>query len=98
MWDFSHFKKLEQQEIIKFSDEVKRLTKPTKTQLNKNDFIKILAKTYGTFVLEKIKEILLESINYSVETKTNKWYSIFHFTYFYYLGSLEDWINRGKWS
>ena len=41
---FLTFQKLEKQEATKFEDEIIRLSKSTKTQLTKNDFIKTLAK------------------------------------------------------
>ena len=41
---FLTFQKLEKQEVTKFEDEIIRLSKPTKTQLNKNDFIKTPVK------------------------------------------------------
>lgn len=70
---FRTFQKLETQEVIQFKEEVQKIDQSKKKEFDKIDLMKSLSKDYGSYVLEKLKGIILEAFNYSVEAKNNKW-------------------------
>jgi len=70
---FRTFQKLETQEVIQFKEEVQKIDQSKKKEFDKIDLMKSLSKDYGSYVLEKLKGIILEAFNYSVEAKNSKW-------------------------
>ena len=71
---FRVFKDLEEVEITNFKEEVSKLDVLENQNLENSDLIKQFQSTYSTYVIRKLKNNLMESVNYSVEKKsTNIW-------------------------
>ena len=70
---FSVFKKLEDQNIERYQDELAKLKKKESSELDKHDLIVQMKEKYSSYAVKKTKEILLESIHYAVERKGEKW-------------------------
>lgn len=72
---FKVFKELEQKQIESYQDEVKKLTKSQELEVSKHVLVQEVEKTYSAYVVKKIKEIVFESIHYSIEEtkKGQRW-------------------------
>lgn len=68
---FVVFKDLEDQEIKKFKDEIKQISKKDEKNLNQCEAIKFFGQEYSNYALQKIKEELIESTNYSIKKRSN---------------------------
>jgi len=69
---FETFKKLELQEISKFSDEVKTISHGNKKIISKFNLIKDLKNTYSTYSLNILQNNLVEGLNYIIQYKRSE--------------------------
>jgi len=75
---FKVLRELEEIEIFQFKDEVTKLNKRENKKLNKTSLIKFYQNEYSQYALVKLKDELLESINYKLRKKQGqKWYKFF---------------------
>lgn len=81
---FKCFKELEDKQISNYTDEIKTFKKSQESELDKHTLVKEVEQKYSQYVVIKIKEILLESLHYSVEeiNENQKWYLLFLFIQF----------------
>lgn len=77
---FQTFKKLEEKSILQYKDEIKQLTLAESTKLSEYSLVKEVKKQYGKYVVDKVKETILESLNYSVQKMNNKW-KVYYFVF-----------------
>jgi len=70
---FTVFKKLEDQDVERYKDEIIKLKKDQNSELDKHELIIEMKKSYSSYAVKRAKEILLESIHYAVEKKGQKW-------------------------
>ena len=72
---FKVIQELEQKEISSFKDEVKRFSQKETKKLNGTSLIKYFEEEYSSYAITKLKDELIESINYKLSKKDKeKWY------------------------
>jgi len=77
---FKVLRELKEIEIFQFKDEVTKLNKRENKQLGKTSLIKFYQNDYSQYALVKMKDELLESMNYKLLKKQRqKWYKLFIF-------------------
>ena len=80
---FTIFRKLEVREIMPFKDEVQYIPKSESKRLDKSNLNKYPKGTYSNFVTRKMKDVMQESLNYTIEKKShNLWYEFFRLNLF----------------
>ena len=70
---FLIFKDLEQTEINKFNDEICRFSKKDNDSFIKASLIKKCVEEYSSYIVDKMKERLLNSIDYEVKKDGRNW-------------------------
>ena len=71
---FQVIKDLEQKEIWSFKDEIKRFSKKENKKLDKTSLIKYFIDQYSQYAISKLKDEIIESINYKIQKKDkSKW-------------------------
>jgi len=76
---FKTFTKLEENSILQYKNEIRPLTLAENSKLSEYALIQEAQKHYGKYVVEKLKETILESLNYNVKKYNSKWYIIENF-------------------
>jgi len=66
---FQVFQELENREILKFKDELIKISKTDNKNLEQSKIIKYYADEYSKYAVLKIKEELIHSVNYSITMK-----------------------------
>lgn len=70
----SIFQNLELQEYTKYKEEVEKISKDDQKALKKMDIIKHFEKDCSSYSMKKLKNSLLESVNYSAQKiQNNLW-------------------------
>jgi len=73
---FQVFKELEEKEIYKFKDEIQRYQKKENKKLEESELFKHFKGLYSEYALNKLKDQLIESVNYKLFKKEDGvWYS-----------------------
>jgi len=71
---FLVIKELEQREIAKYLNEIEKGNSQARKKEEKSDLIKYFKDIYGDYVLERLKDNLIDSTNYKVSNaRNNKW-------------------------
>jgi len=71
---FNVIKDLEQREILNFENEIEKSNKFNRKKEEKSDLIKYFKNDYGDYVIERLKDNLIQSTNYKItEIEENKW-------------------------
>ena len=70
---FHVFKLLEEIEIFKYQDEISKFNLLENKKAKQHELFQEAEKIYGAYVLEKLKEVFLDSTNYEVELKNKIW-------------------------
>jgi len=72
---FQIVKQLEKKEVAKMANEIEKSRKNERKKQEKMDIIKYFKEIYSEYVLEVLKDNLMESTNYSITPITsNTWY------------------------
>jgi len=77
---FQIFKDLEKEEITRFKEEISyKIGILENKKLDKSDLVKYFQPIYSDYVIRKLKNNLMESVNYSIEKKNqNLWYNLIY--------------------
>jgi len=71
---FRTFNKLELVSITQYKEEIKRFTFKQDANLSEYALIREVTKLYGKYVIQKVKERILECLHYEVKSsKNNNW-------------------------
>ena len=71
---FNVIKELEQREISNLTNEIEKSNKQARKKEEKSDLIKYFKDEYGDYVIERLKDNLIQSTNYKIlEIEENKW-------------------------
>ena len=72
---FQIVKELEKKEVAKMANEIEKSRKNERKKQEKMDIIKYFKEIYSEYVLEVLKDNLMESTNYSItQITSNTWY------------------------
>lgn len=75
---FQVLKNLEAVEISRMENEIEKSRKNERKKKEKMDIIVSLKEIYSDYVLERVKDNLLDSINYKIDKQEkNLWYCLF---------------------
>ena len=75
---FKVLKNLEAVEISRMENEIEKSRKNERKKKEKMDIIVSLKEIYSDYVLERVKDNLLDSINYKIDKQEKKlWYCLF---------------------
>ena len=85
---FQIFQALEDQEFKNYKDEVKKLLKAVESNLDDNKLIKEIKDKYGIYVIQRMKGILVDSLNYDIKKGGSSYWYLFFFLSFFNQGRI----------